>query len=373
MKYVDEFRDPALAARLLEELRRTVKRPAVIMEICGGQTHAIVRYGLDELLPREIELVHGPGCPVCVTALETIDRAHAIARRPEVVFTSFGDMLRVPGSAGDLLSLKAKGADVRVVYAPLDAVRIAREEPERKVVFFGIGFETTAPANAMAVREARRLGVQNFSMLASHVLVPPAIRGILASPDNRVQGFLGPGNVCTVTGYREYEEIAADHRVPIVVTGFEPLDLLEGILLCVRQLESGRAEVENQYRRSVVRDGSRIARELVDEVFEIADRNWRGIGSIPGSGLKIREAYGAHDAERLYPVSEIRTCESSECISGRVLRGQSKPGDCPAFGGKCTPDTPLGATMVSSEGACAAYYASGRHLSVSRRQGAPVA
>ncbi|HVW28003.1 MAG TPA: hydrogenase formation protein HypD [Polyangiaceae bacterium] len=362
MKYVDEYRDPALSRRLLDEIARVAKHRAVIMEICGGQTHAIVRYGIDELLPPAIELVHGPGCPVCVTSLETIDRAHAIAQRDDVIFASFGDMLRVPGSTGDLLSLKARGADVRVVYAPLDALAIAKENPDRSVVFFGIGFETTAPANAMALREAKRLNVANFSMLVSHVLVPPAIAGILDSPDNRVRAFLGPGNVCTVTGFRDYVELAARYHVPIVVTGFEPIDLLEGILLAVRQLESGRAEVENQYARSVLRDGNRVARELVDQVFEVTDRNWRGIGKIAKSGLAIRREYAEFDAETRFPVSEIRTCERPECISGLVLRGQKKPCDCPAFGRACTPSTPLGATMVSSEGACAAYFQNGRHL-----------
>ncbi len=360
MKYLDEYRDPELARGLLDRIRRTLTRPWVVMEICGGQTHAIVRYGIDRLLPEGLELVHGPGCPVCVTALETIDRAHAIAARPGVVFTSFGDMLRVPGSREDLLSIKARGADIRVVYSPLDAVRIAREEPSRSVVFFGIGFETTAPANAMALREAKRLGVSNFSMLASHVLTPPAIASIVQARDNRVQAFLGPGHVCAVTGWRAYESLAARYRTPIVITGFEPVDLLEGILMCVRQLEQGGAVVENQYARGVVREGNRVARDLVDEVFEVTDRKWRGIGSIPKSGLRIRWEYREHDADRIYEVRDIVTHERASCISGLVLRGRKKPCDCPAFGVECTPATPLGATMVSAEGACAAYYANGR-------------
>jgi hydrogenase expression/formation protein HypD len=330
------------------------------MEICGGQTHAIVRHGLDRLLPPEVELVHGPGCPVCVTALETLDRAHAIAARPDVIFTSFGDMLRVPGSNEDLLALKARGADVRIVYSPLDALAIARQNPKRRVVFFGIGFETTAPANAMAIREAKRLGVTNFSMLGSHVLVPPAIASILQAPDNRVQGFLGPAHVCTITGYRAYEALAARYRTPIVITGFEPVDLLEGVLMTVRQLETGRFEVENQFVRGVHRDPNPRVRELLDDVFEVTDRRWRGIGSIPKSGYRIRHEYAAYDAEKLFDVVEIVTREDPACIAGLVLRGKRKPCDCPAFGTACTPATPLGATMVSAEGACAAYYASGR-------------
>jgi hydrogenase expression/formation protein HypD len=368
MRYVDEFRDPDVVRRVVDRIRAAVTRPWVIMEICGGQTHAIVRYGLDRLLPESIELVHGPGCPVCVTALETIDRAHAIAARPDVTFTSFGDMLRVPGSREDLLSIKARGADVRVVYSPLDAVRLARKNPSRKVVFFGIGFETTAPANAMALREARRLGVENFSMLASHVLTPPAIASILQAEGNRVQAFLGPGHVSAVTGTRPYEALAARYRTPIAISGFEPVDLLEGVLECVTQLEAGRAEVVNAYTRGVVREGNPRAKELVDEVFEITDRKWRGIGAIPKSGMRIRWEYRAHDADRIFEVRDIVTREQDACISGLVLRGQKKPCDCPAFGRQCTPDTPLGATMVSAEGACAAYYAGGRHREDGRRR-----
>jgi hydrogenase expression/formation protein HypD len=361
MKYLDEYRAPGVAASLAARIRDTATRPWVLMEVCGGQTHSIVRYGIDRMLPAGVELVHGPGCPVCVTALETIDRAHAIAARRGVIFTSFGDMLRVPGSHGDLLALKARGADVRVVYSPLDAVQIARNNPGAEVVFFGIGFETTAPANAMALREARRLGVANFSMLVSHVLVPPAIAAIVGAPENRVQAFLGPGHVCAVVGCRDYRDLAAAHRVPVVVTGFEPVDLLEGILMAVAQLEEGRAEMEIQYRRIVSIDGNLVARALLDEVFEVCDRKWRGVGAIPRSGYRIRDAYRAHDAERRFDVGEIQTEESATCLSGQVLRGLKKPSDCPAFGTACTPQTPLGATMVSAEGACAAYFQYGRH------------
>ncbi len=362
MKYLDEYRDAGAARKLAAAIARTVTQPWTLMEVCGGQTHTIVKYGIDKILPPGVELVHGPGCPVCVTCLETIDRAHAIASRPDVVFCSFGDMLRVPGSHGDLLQLKSQGSDVRIVYSPLDAVNLAAANPQKKVVFFAIGFETTAPPNAMAVWLARRRGLTNFSLLVSHVLVPPAITSILESPDNRVQGFLGPGHVCTVVGYTEYEPIARSHRVPIVITGFEPVDMLEGVLRTVRQLEAGRAEVENQYGRAVRREGNPHSKKLLDEVFEVCDRKWRGLGSIPLSGYKLREEYGEHDAERLFTVGDIRPQESSECISGQVLRGLKKPHDCPAFGKTCTPRTPLGATMVSAEGACAAYHAYGRHL-----------
>jgi hydrogenase expression/formation protein HypD len=361
VRYLDEYRDPGVADALRCAIAERVTRPWVLMEVCGGQTHAIVRYGIDRMIPSAVELVHGPGCPVCVTSLEMIDRAHAIARRPGVVFTSFGDMLRVPGSHGDLLTLRSRGADVRVVYSPLDALRIARDHPEKEVVFFGIGFETTAPANAMAIYQAKRQGLGNFSMLVSHVLVPPAIAAILQAPDNRVQGFLGPGHVCAVMGTREYEALAACYRVPIVVTGFEPVDLLEGILMAVRQLEAGTAVVENQYARAVVREGNRAARDVVFEVFEIGDRTWRGVGAIPKSGYRIRWEYREHDAEKRFEVDAITTRESETCISGLVLRGQKKPSDCPAFGRECTPQRPLGATMVSAEGACAAYYQYGRH------------
>ncbi|HYU15780.1 MAG TPA: hydrogenase formation protein HypD [Candidatus Acidoferrum sp.] len=372
MKYVDEYRDARVAAALVSRIAATVTRPWVLMEVCGGQTHSIVRYGIDRMLPEGVELVHGPGCPVCVTSLEMIDRAHAIAARKDVIFASFGDMLRVPGSDGDLLRLKSRGADVRVVYAPLDAVRIARENPNKKVVFFGIGFETTAPANAMAVKTASRLGVKNFSMLVSHVLVPPAIASILQGAGNRVQGFLGPGHVCAVMGYREYEALSASYRVPIVITGFEPVDILEGIYLTLRQLEAGRAEVENQYVRTVARDGNRSARDLVFEVFEVADRKWRGVGSIPKSGYKLRYEYRDHDAEKLFEVDAIETSEAAQCISGLILRGLKKPCDCAAFGTRCTPESPLGATMVSAEGACAAYFQYGRFARAGERAEADI-
>jgi len=332
------------------------------MEVCGGQTHSIVKHGIDRLIPSMVELVHGPGCPVCVTSLEMIDKAHAIASRGDVIFCSFGDMLRVPGSRGDLLTLKGKGADVRVVYAPIDCLKIARENPEKKVVFFGIGFETTAPANALAVLRAKLEKVTNFSMLVSHVLVPPAITAILQSAENRVQAYLGPGHVCTVMGYDEYEPIARAYRVPIVVTGFEPVDLLHGILLAVKQLEAGKHEVENQYARLLSREGNRAAKKLIFDVFEVADRKWRGIGAIPKSGYRLRAEYRDHDAERIFEVEAINTQESPVCISGLVLKGARKPVDCPAFGKECTPQRPLGATMVSAEGACAAYYAYGRHV-----------
>ena len=362
MKYIDEYRNEELARKIVGEINRVVTQPWVLMEVCGGQTHTIVKYGIDHLLPPAVELVHGPGCPVCVTSLEMIDKAHAIARRPDVIFTSFGDMLRVPGSESDLLVLKSRGADVRVVYSPIDALKIARANPDKRVVFFAIGFETTAPGNAMAVWQAYKQGIKNFSVLVSHVLVPPAIASILQSPLNRVQGFLGPGHVCTVMGYREYEPIAERFRVSIVITGFEPLDILEGILMTVRQLERATWEVENQYPRVVKREGNLVAQKLVQEVFEVSDRKWRGVGSIPKSGYKLRYELRAHDAERIFEVEEIDTKESDICISGLVLKGVKKPHDCPAFGKQCTPEHPLGATMVSAEGACAAYYAYGRHL-----------
>jgi hydrogenase expression/formation protein HypD len=362
MKYLDEYRSEELANKVVAEIHRTVTRPWVLMEVCGGQTHSIVKYGIDRLLPSQVELVHGPGCPVCVTSLEMIDKAHAIAQRPDVIFCSFGDMLRVPGSRDDLLVLKSRGADVRIVYSPIDCLKIARANPDKKVVFFAIGFETTAPANAMSVWQASKQGIKNFSILVSHVLVPPSIASILQSPLNRVQGFLGPGHVCTVMGYREYEPIAERFKVPIVITGFEPIDILEGVLMTVRQLETGKHEVQNQYPRVVQREGNRVAQDLVNKVFEVCDRKWRGVGSIPKSGYKLRYEFHDHDAERLFDVKEIDTQESSTCISGLVLRGVKKPHDCPAFGKQCTPEHPLGATMVSAEGACAAYFAYGRHL-----------
>jgi len=362
MKYLDEYRDGAAARVVADAIARIVTRPWTIMEVCGGQTHTILKYGIDRLLPEGVELLHGPGCPVCVTALETIDRALAIASRSGVIFCSFGDMLRVPGSHADLLQLKSQGADVRVVYSPLDAVNVAAENPDRPVVFFAIGFETTAPPNAMAVWMARKRNLTNFSMLVSHVLVPPTIAAILEAPGNRVQGFLGPGHVCTVVGIREYEPIVNRYRVPIVISGFEPLDLLEGIRRVLEQLEKGRAEVENAYARAVRTDGNPASVKLVCEVFEVCDRKWRGVGSIPNSGFRLRPEYHAFDAERRFEVADLRTQESTVCISGEILRGVKKPLDCPAFGRECTPLTPHGATMVSSEGACAAYFAYGRHL-----------
>jgi len=356
MKYLDEFRDPKVARRILSEIRSLVTRPWVIMEICGGQTHSIIKNGIDQLLPEEVELVHGPGCPVCVTPLELIDRALAIAARPNVIFTSFGDMLRVPGSHKDLFMARSEGADVRTVYSPLEALKLAREHPEKEVVFFAVGFETTAPGNAMAVFQAKKEGLKNFSLLVSHVLVPPAMEALLGSPQNRVQAYLAAGHVCAVMGWEEYEPIAEKFHVPIVPTGFEPVDILEGILQVLKQLESGEAKVENQYLRAVKREGNPTARKILDEVFEITDRKWRGIGEIPKSGYRLREAYAAHDAEKKFAVGDLETEESELCKSGIILQGLMKPNQCPAFGAQCTPQTPLGATMVSSEGACAAYY-----------------
>lgn len=362
MKYLDEYRDAALARKLVGEIERLLTCQWTIMEVCGGQTHAIVKHGIDYLLPKGVELVHGPGCPVCVTPLDMIDKAHAIAPRPEVIFCSFGDMLRVPGSRTDLVRLKSRGADVRIVYSPLDCLKIARANPGRQVVFFAIGFETTAPANAMAVYQARQRGLRNFSLLVSHVRVPPAIVSILQSPHNRVQGFLGPGHVCTIMGYQEYEAISARYKVPIVVAGFEPLDILEGVLTVVRQLEEGRGEVENQYSRVVNRGGNVAAHRLMGSVFEICDQKWRGVGTIPQSGYKLTSEFREYDAIQRFAVEEIETQESSVCISGQILKGLKKPYECPAFGKECTPQRPLGATMVSAEGACAAYYNYGRHL-----------
>ena len=360
MKYLDEFRDPALAQALFADIARITTRPWAIMEVCGGQTHSIIRNGIDQLLPPAIELIHGPGCPVCVTPLAVIDKALAIAAQPEVIFCSFGDMLRVPGSRQDLFAVKSQGADVRIVYSPLDALKIAQDNPARQVVFFAIGFETTAPANAMAVVQAKQLGLTNFSLLVSHVLVPPAIAAIMESPDNRVQAFLAAGHVCSVMGTWEYAPLVERYGVPVVVTGFEPLDVLEGIRRVVMQLETGRAELENAYARAVVPAGNQPAQEMLRDVFEVTDRGWRGIGEIPQSGWRLRAAYRAFDAEERFAVGDIRTAESSLCHSGDVLRGRLKPNQCPAFGKECTPRTPLGATMVSSEGACAAYYQYGR-------------
>jgi len=356
MKYLDEYRDPDLARSLLDRIAAVVTRPWVIMEICGGQTHSIMRHGIDQLLPPEITLVHGPGCPVCVTPLETIDRALAIAARPGVIFTSFGDMLRVPGSRDDLLRLKSRGADVRMVYSPLEAVKLARDNPGREVVFLAVGFETTAPGNAMALKAARDQGLANFSEIVSHVLVPPAMRVILASPTNRVQGFLAAGHVCAVMGWEEYLPLASEFKVPIVPTGFEPVDILDGILKTVELLESGEPGVENKYLRVVHRQGNPHARKVIDEVYTVCDRKWRGIGTIPASGLRIRDELAEFDAEKKFPVDGIRTEEPAVCIAGQILQGLKKPNECPAFGTECTPLNPLGATMVSSEGACAAYY-----------------
>ena len=356
MKYLDEYRDGELAQKIAREVHRVTTRPWNIMEVCGGQTHAIVKFGIDELLPKQLTLIHGPGCPVCVTPLEIIDKALDIAARSNVTFASFGDMLRVPGSTTDLLSVKARGGDVRIVYSPLDAVKLAEQNPAREVVFFGVGFETTAPATAMAVFQAAQKGLKNFSMLISHVLVPPAMEALLSSPNCRVQGFLAAGHVCTVMGFEEYFPVAAKYHVPIVVTGFEPLDILQGVLMVVQQLESGRAEVENQYVRSVRREGNQPAQKLIREVFRVIPRKWRGVGEIPRSGLGLSGSYTAFDAEQKFGVAERRVEEPSECISGLVLQGLKKPHKCSAFGVKCTPEHPLGATMVSNEGACAAYY-----------------
>lgn len=361
MKFVDEYRDPKLAHSIADRIAQKVTRPWVLMEVCGGQTHTLMRYGLDELLPEGVELVHGPGCPVCVTPLEMVDRAIRIASTLGVIFVSYGDMLRVPGSHTDLFQARAAGADVRIAYSPLDALNIARANPNHKVVFFGVGFETTAPANAMAVWQAKREGLRNFSMIASHVLVPPAMRLILGSPVNRVQGFIAPGHVCTVMGFGEYDALVREFHVPMVVGGFEPVDLLEAIYMLVAQLEEGRAEVENQYSRSVDYAGNVPAQAILREVFEVSDRKWRGIGAIADSGLRLREEYAAFDAERIFGTADVTAEEPRECISALVLQGLQKPVDCPAFGKRCTPMNPLGAPMVSTEGACAAYYQYRRH------------
>ncbi|MFI8103907.1 hydrogenase formation protein HypD [Streptomyces sp. NPDC086023] len=356
MRYIDEFQDPDLARRLLDDIRATVTRPWALMEVCGGQTHTIIRHGIDQLLPEEVELIHGPGCPVCVTPLEVIDKALEIASRPDVIFCSFGDMLRVPGSGRDLFRVRGEGGDVRVVYSPLDALQIARQNPDRQVVFFGIGFETTAPPNAMTVYQAERLGIRNFSLLVSHVRVPPAIEAIMGSPSCRVQGFLAAGHVCSVMGTAEYPVLADRHRVPIVVTGFEPLDILEGVRRAVHQLERGEHRVENAYARAVRPEGNPAALAMLADVFEVTDRAWRGIGVIPDSGWRLSPKYRGYDAEHRFAVTGITTREPEKCRSGEVLQGLLKPHECEAFGTLCTPRNPLGATMVSSEGACAAYY-----------------
>jgi hydrogenase expression/formation protein HypD len=355
MKFVDEYRDADLARRLTGRIAKITTRPWTIMEVCGGQTHAIVRFGIDRLLPEAIELVHGPGCPVCVTPIEVIDRAIDIASGSGVTVCTFGDMARVPGTETDLLSCKAMGADVQIVYSPLDALEIARADPEREVVFLAVGFETTAPANAVAVLQARREKLANFSLLVSHVLVPPAMETILSAPDNRVQGFLAAGHVCTITGYEAYDAIASRHRVPIVVTGFEPIDILQGIAMCVEQLAAGRHEGANQYRRAVQREGNRAAQAAVEEVFAVSDRRWRGIGDLPDSGLVLRSCFSDYDAEKRFGPVVCAEEASSRCIAGQILRGRAKPDACAAFGTECTPESPLGAPMVSSEGACAAY------------------
>ena len=356
MKYVTEYRDAALVKGVIEEIRRTVTRPWTIMEICGGQTHAIVRHGIDQLLPPEIELVHGPGCPVCVTPLELIDKALAIASQPNVIFCSYGDMLRVPGSGRDLFSVKAQGGDVRVVYSPLDAVTLAQKNPDKQVVFFAIGFETTAPPNVMSVLQAQRLGLTNYSVLVSHVRVPPAVKAILGSPHNRVQGFLLAGHVCSIMGYWEYPPLVDEFKIPMAVTGFEPLDLVQGILTTVQLLEAGKVEVANAYQRAVTFEGLKPAQATINKVFMECDRTWRGIGMIPMSGWCLRPEFDQFNAEKRFNVGDIQTKESPLCIAGQILQGLKKPHDCPAFGKECTTENPLGATMVSSEGACAAYY-----------------
>lgn len=368
MKFLSEYRDQKAAEQLSQQIWKKVTRPWTIMEICGGQTHTIVKSGLEDLLPRDITLVHGPGCPVCVTPIELIDKAVAISHRPEVIFCSFGDMLRVPGSTKSLFDAKAEGADVRIVYSPLDAVRLARTNPERQVVFFAVGFETTAPANAMAAWQADHDHIENFSLLVSHVLVPPAMEALLSSSNCVVQGFLAAGHVCTVMGYEEYFPIAEKYKVPIVVTGFEPLDILDGILMTVSQLEQGRHDVENQYARATRREGNRPAQERIIEVFEVVNRQWRGLGEIPASGFQLRGRFQKYDANRRFPFTGTPAQESPECISGLILQGIKKPHECPAFAVKCTPENPLGAPMVSSEGACAAYYHYGRRQSHDRVQ-----
>ena len=361
MKFLDEYRNGEAARHFVEVIRREATHPWNLMEVCGGQTHSIVRFGLDELLPESIHLIHGPGCPVCVTPVELIDKAVAIAAKPEVIFCSFGDMLRVPGTASDLFGVKSRGGDVRIVYSPLDCLKVAEENPDRQVVFFAVGFETTAPANAMSVFEAHRRGLSNYSILVSHVLVPPALEAILSSPQCRVDGFLAAGHVCAIMGTEEYEPLVRKYKVPIVVAGFEPVDLLQAIHMLVKQLEEGRYEVENQYERVVRKEGNRPAQELIHSIFEVRDRAWRGIGVIPRSGWGLRKEYADYDAELRFEVEDVGGPESTECLSGQVLQGLIKPHECPAFGARCTPDNPLGATMVSNEGACAAYYRYRRH------------
>lgn len=356
MKFIDEYRDPKALKKYLTLIEEVTTKPWTIMELCGGQTHSIVKYRIQELIPSCIRLVHGPGCPVCVTSLELIDKALAIASKKQVIFCSFGDMLRVPGSNSHLLAAKAEGADVRIVYSPLDALSIAHKNPEREVVFFGVGFETTAPAIALSLYQAKEEKLTNFSLLCAHFLVPPAMEAILNSPRNVVQGFLAAGHVCTIMGYNEYYPLAEKYQVPIVVTGFEPLDLVEGLYLCIKQLEEERFAVENQYSRSVKKEGNLAAQEVMEKVFEIVPRKWRGIGTITHSGLGIREEYSLYDAEKRFSVKNLSQKECKECISAEILQGFKKPHDCQAFGKKCNPENPLGAPMVSTEGACAAYY-----------------
>ena len=360
MKYVAEYRDAELVRGVIDEIANTVTRDWDLMEICGGQTHAIMRYGIDQLLPDEIELVHGPGCPVCVTPLEQIDRALAIAAMPDVIFCSYGDMLRVPGSSDDLFSIRASGGDVRVVYSPLDAVNIAKENPDKEVVFFAIGFETTAPANVMSVLSAQMMGLKNYSIIVSHVRVPPALHAIMGSPHNRVQGFLLAGHVCAVMGYWEYPDIAKKYGIPMAITGFEPLDIVQGILANIKQLEAGRVDIENSYSRAVTFEGNKPAQKTIEKVFQECDRKWRGIGTIPMSGWELRPEFDEFNAEKRFDVGDIKTEESPLCIAGEILQGLKKPHDCPAFGRECIPENPLGATMVSTEGACAAYFKYGR-------------
>ncbi|MEW5922708.1 MAG: hydrogenase formation protein HypD [Candidatus Zixiibacteriota bacterium] len=356
MKYIDEFRDPVAAARYVRQIARITTRNWTIMEVCGGQTHAILKSGIDQLLPKKVELLHGPGCPVCVTPVELVDMAVTISSRPNTIFCSFGDMLRVPGSSKDLLSVRAEGGDVRTVYAPTDTIKIAKENPEKEVVFFGIGFETTAPANASLVYQAKQLNIRNLSILMAQVLIPPAMEAILSGAENNVQGFLAAGHVCSVVGYDDYEKIVAEYKIPIVVTGFEPIDILQGIYMTIAQLEEGRAEVENQYRRAVRREGNLEAKKIISEVFTVIDRKWRGLGVIPKSGLALKDKYREFDAARRFRLEGLCADESTECISGLILKGKKKPFECSVFGTRCTPEHPLGATMVSSEGACAAYY-----------------
>ncbi len=356
MRYIDEYRDAEKVKKLAAAIKSISTREHRIMEVCGGQTHSIVKYGLDQIIPEQIELIHGPGCPVCVTPMEILDQAMVLASRPDVIFCSFGDMLRVPGSTQDLLSVKASGGDVRIVYSPLDAVKLAQQNPDKEIVFLAVGFETTAPANALSVIQAEQMQLDNYSLLISHVLVPPAIEALMTSSDCRVQGFLAAGHVCTVMGYEEYRPLVEKHNVPIIVTGFEPLDILQGIYLCVKQLEEGRAELENQYSRVVKEEGNRPAQEIINKVFAISPRQWRGIGEIPNSGFGLSDSYSRFDASKRFDLSGIQTKEDEECISGLIMQGAKKPNECPAFGTRCTPEKPLGAPMVSSEGACSAYY-----------------